>query len=103
MKNKKVKIIKKPIPPEKTVVERRSVRYDFNWVSKKVAWEGFQAWAKEKIPTAATDVTLELLEEWEYDDCYTSLELSWNEVIPNPRYEKEMKKYKKGMIKWKRS
>lgn len=100
---KKVKILVKPVKPEKTVVEHRSTRYDFNWVSKKVSWEGFQVWVKEQVPAGATDVTLELIEDWQYDDCLTSLELSWDEVVPNSRYEKELKKYKKGMEKWRKA
>jgi len=100
---KKVKVMKKPTKPEKMVVERRSVRFDFNWISKKVSWTGFQEWVKDQVPPDATDVTLELIEEWEYDDCLTSLELSWNQTVPNTKYEKELKKYKKEMKKWRTS
>jgi hypothetical protein len=77
IKNKK-KTIKKPLPPVLSMIEHQSVKYEFNWVSKKVSWLGFQEWAAEQIPAGATNVTLELIEEWQYDDCLTALEIAWD-------------------------
>jgi hypothetical protein len=99
----KMKVIRKPTKPDRYVLERQSAVYNFNWVSKKVAWSDFQDWVYEQLPGSATDITLELVEEWMYDDCTTYLELSWNLLVPNSQYEKELKKYEKAMVKWKKS
>jgi hypothetical protein len=96
-------ILAKPEKPKKKITQRQTATFDFNWVSKKVAIETFLAWVKETTPTGAKDVTLELIEDWDYygNDCVTSLELAWDEVIDNPNYEKEMKKYQKKLKAWK--
>lgn len=97
-----MKTVTKPVKPEKRITVRNSTTYDFNWVSKKVAIGNFLAWVKESTPANAKDVTLELVEEWEYDSCLTYLRLEWEEVIPNPHYEKDLKKYEKKLARWKK-
>lgn len=91
-----------PEKPQKRITVRNSATYDFNWVSKKVALGSFLDWVKDTTPANAKDVTLELVEEWMYDDCTTYLQLEWEEVIDNPNYEKELKKYEKKLAKWKK-
>lgn len=84
--------------PNKRINQKASKTYDFHWVSKKVALQEFLDWCKD-IPTDAKEVTLELKEDWEYDDCITYLELEWQENIVNPHYDKQLKKYKKFLVK----
>ena len=81
--------------PKKTVLIAESKSFDFNWASKKVALQHFMQWCYDNVPLGAEDVTLELVEDWQYDDCQTYLEIAWKRKIPNPRYEKELKKYNK--------
>jgi len=95
-------ILAKPEKPQKKITQRQTATYNFDWVSKKVSWDGFLDWAKETIPAGAKDVTLELIEDWQYDDCITYLELSWDEIVTNPNYDKEMKKYERKLAKWKK-
>ncbi len=97
-----MKTLTKPEKPKKRITVRNSATYDFNWVSKKVALDSFLAWTKEVTPANAKDVTLELVEEWMYDDCITYLRLEWEEVIDNPHYEKDLKKYEKKLVRWKK-
>lgn len=93
----------KPIKPRKKIIVEGSATYDFNWVSKKVSWAGFQEWVKEVVPRGAKDVTLELREDWEYDSCFTYLEISWKIKMPNQHYEKELKKFERKMRKWRKA
>lgn len=93
-------MIKKPEKPTKKIVQKNSVTYDFNWVSKKVSLDSFLEWCKESIPKSARSVTLELREDWEYDDCFTYLELEWEETVDNTNYSKDIEKYKKKLAKW---
>jgi hypothetical protein len=81
--------------PTKKITVRQSIDYNFNWVGKKVALDVFNDWCKENIPRGAKDVTLELMEDWEYDSCLTYLQLSWDLEVVNTNYEKEMKKWQK--------
>lgn len=90
----------KPEKPKKKILQKQSATFDFNWVSKKVALDAFLAWIKETIPAGAKDVTLELREDWEYDDCLTSLELAWEEIKSNPNYKRAYKKYQTKLKKW---
>lgn len=92
----------KPEKPKKRIAVRNAATYDFNWVSKKVALDTFLAWCKATIPANAKDVTLELREDWEYDSCLTYLQLEWEEIINNPSYDKDSKKYAKKLAKWKK-
>ena len=92
--------MKKPKKPKKKNTCKKYATYDFHWVSKKVSLEVFQDWCKETIPANAKDVTLELREDWEYDSCMTYLQLEWEEIITNPNYDKQMKKYEKTLSKW---
>jgi hypothetical protein len=96
-------ILAKPKKPEKRITVRRSTDYPFDWTCKKVAFGSFLNWAKGNTPAGAKDVTLELKEEWDYygNDCTTSLELSWDEVVDNPDYERELKKYETKLKRWK--
>lgn len=90
----------KPEKPKKKIIMEDCATYDFNWVSKKVSWEGFQAWVKQIVPRGAKDVTLELREDWEYDDCFTYLKISWKKKVSNLFYDKDLEKYRKNMKKW---
>lgn len=92
----------KPEKPTKKIAVKHSVNYDFDWASKKVSFDGFLAWAKEQIPRGADDVTLELVEHWEYDDVFTYLQIAWKQTEDNPNYDKQMKKYEKSLAKWKK-
>ena len=90
----------KPIKPKKIIEVRHTVSFDFNWVSKKVSLKVFQDWIKNTVPHNAIDVTLELKEDWNYDDCQTSLELAWIAKETDPRYTTNMKKYETKLRKW---
>lgn len=90
----------KPEKPKKKVIIVGSATYDFNWVSKKVSWDGFQEWVRSAVPSGAKDVTLELREDWSYDSCFTYLEISWKKRMLNHHYDKELEKYKRKMKKW---
>lgn len=92
----------KPVKPTKKIIVKHNITYDFDWISKKVSFDGFLAWKKENIPANAKDVTLELVEDWEYDSCFTYLRLEWEQIETNPSYEKELKKYQKKLEKWKK-
>ena len=94
-----MKIITKAKVPEKTIIEQKTATYDFNYVSKKVALATFIEWCEDKVPFGATDITIELQETWEYDDCFTSLELAWTQEVPNPNYESDCKKYEAKLKK----
>lgn len=93
--------ITKPVKPKKRITIRNSATYDFNWVSKKVSLAVFQAWCKDTIPANAKDVTLELVEDWEYDSCFTYLRLEWEETVKNDQYDKQLIKYEKKLKKYK--
>ena len=79
---------KKPIKPTKY-----SKNFPFSFVSPKVSLEYFIEWCKKEIPKSAPDVTIELKEDWNYDDCNCYLEFSWKQKTINENYEKELKKY----------
>jgi len=93
----------KPIKPKKIIDVVHTATYDFNWVSKKVSLDDFQEWIKETVPHKATDVTLELCEDFEYDNQLTWLEVGWTTKEPNPYYLREMKKYETKLRKWKKN
>ena len=86
--------------PKKEVILEGCATYNFSWVSKKVSWAGFQEWVKSVVPKGAKDVTLELREDWCYDDCFTYLEIAWKKKMPNQHFDQEMKKYERKMRKW---
>lgn len=96
-------ILAKPEKPKKRITVRNTAEAPFDWTCKKLSIEFFLNWVKENTPANADDVTLELREDWDYygNDCTVTLELAWNEVIDNPNYEREMKKYKKKLKKFK--
>lgn len=94
----------KPVKPKKKIVIESSANFwDWDFTCKKVSLNHFLDWCKTTIPSKAKDVTIELEEEWQYDDCIVSLKLSWKHVISDPSYEKEMIKYKKKLAKWKKT
>lgn len=81
--------------PSRKITVPRSIKFDFDWISKKVSLTYFMDWCNDNVPANAIDMTLELVEVWEYDDCLTYLEIAWKETIINPDYEKQLKKYNK--------
>jgi len=91
----------KPQKPVKKMMIKSNANFDFNWVSKKVSLDLFNKWCEEVVPAGAVDVTLELKEDWNYDDVSTYLQVSWEVLGENPGYEKQMKKYQKDLAKWK--
>lgn len=95
-------MMQEPKKPEKKIEILHSTTFDFNWVSKKVALSTFTDWVKNAVPKNAKDITLELVEEWQYDDCITYLELAWKEIKDNPNYKKDIAKYEKKLKKWKK-
>lgn len=95
-------MITKPEKPKNKIIQKQYATFNFDWVSKKVHIDTFLDWVKEAIPSGAKDVTLELKEDWEYDDCLTSLELAWEEVVTNINYEREYKRYQSKLKKWKK-
>lgn len=99
-----MKTLTKPEKPKKQITAHKTITFPFDWTSKKVAMGYFLAWVKDNTPAGAKDVTLELQEDWDYYDSsvITSLEIAWNEVIVNPDYDKELKKYEKKLNKWKK-
>lgn len=92
----------KPEKPKKRITVRNSATFNFEWVSKKVSLDHFLDWCKQSVPNKAKDVTLELVEEWMYDDCSAYLQLEWDEVVDDPSYEREIKKYERKLRKWER-
>lgn len=93
----------KPEKPKKRITVRRTADAPFDWTCKKLSIGFFMDWVKQTTPAGAKDVTLELREDWDYygNDCTVSLELAWDEVIDNPNYDSEMKKYEKKLKKFK--
>lgn len=93
----------KPEKPKKRITVRKTADAPFDWTCKKLAIGFFMDWVKQTTPAGAKDVTLELREDWDYygNDCTVSLELAWDEVIDNPNYDSEMKKYEKKLKKFK--
>ena len=88
------------IKPSKKIIVNESISFhEFDFACKKVSLSHFMKWCKEKIPARAQDVTLELVEDWQYDSCFPYLELSWKRKIDNPHYEKELRKYEKELKK----
>jgi hypothetical protein len=96
-------MMKKPEKPTKKIEIQNCATYNFDGVSKKVVLSNFLEWAKKTAPKGSKDITLELVEEWMYDDCYTYLQLAWKEVKDNPHYEYDMVKYKKKLKNGKNS
>lgn len=92
--------MKKPEKPTKKIVQNRVVNYDFNFASKKVSLDSFLEWCLDTIPEGVDNVTIELVENWEYDDCITYLQLGWEEKVTNVSYKKDLDKYKKKLVKW---
>lgn len=87
-------VLAKPKKPEKKItVDGMATFYDWDRFNKIVSLDVFLAWCKTSTPKGATDVSISVDESWEYDDCIVSLELLWKQVVPNPDYEREMKKY----------
>lgn len=90
----------KPIKPKKKIIVNDSARLDFGFTNNKMAISAFLDWVNTTPPKGAFDITIELCEDWCYDDCISSLELSWAKEIINTDYDKELKKYEKKLIKW---
>ncbi len=84
------------------VIEGSATFYDFDFTCKKVSLSHFLDWCKKAAPPKAKDMTLQIREDWEYNDCIVSLELQWKQLIPNRDYDREMKKYQKKLTKWKK-
>lgn len=95
-------MMQEPKKPTKKIEVRKSTLFPFDYVSKKVSLSYFLNWVKENLPKGSKDITLELAEEWCYEDCITSLEVGWTEVQENTSYEKDMVKYEKKLKKWKK-
>lgn len=87
-------------PKKKIIIEGSTPFYDFDFACKKVSLQHFLDWCKKSLPPKAKDVTIEIDETWEYDDCIVSLVLNWKQEIPNEDYKKELKKYYKKLAKW---
>lgn len=85
--------------PDKKIACKKHANFDFNWVSKKVSLKVFNDWCKSTVPLNSKDVTLELVEEWDYDNGITYLKIEWEETMDNPNYEKQLKKYEKQLKK----
>ncbi len=81
--------------PKKYIIGKFSKRFPFSFVSNKVSLEYFMTWCKKEIPKSAIDVTVELCEDWDYDNCDSYLEIAWNQKTLNLNYEKDLKKYNK--------
>ena len=92
--------MKKPIKPKKIINVTQTATFDFNWISKKVSLDVFQKWIKETVPKGATNVTLELCEDFTYDNDLTWLEIGWTVKEANPNYLREMNKYETKLRKW---
>lgn len=94
-------ILAKPKKPEKMItVDGMATFYNWDRFNKSVPLDTFLAWCKTNTPKGATDVVINVDESWEYDDCIVSLELHWKQVVPNPDYEREMKKYDTKLKRW---
>lgn len=97
-----MKQIAKPTKPSKRIVVRERATYNFDWASKKVSLLVFLDWCKNIIPQGAMDVTLELCEDFSYDDEITWLEIAWDKEVKNTFYDIQLKKYEKQLTKWKK-
>lgn len=95
-------MIKALTKPSKKIIIKATASYHFNFVSKKVSWNGFLDWVSENIPHNAQDVTIELMEhKYVADGDEVWLEFSWDKKIKNKHYDKQLKKYKKDLAKYK--
>jgi hypothetical protein len=97
-----MKPIKEPKKPSKRItVKQERIFSDWQtWDKKDALWSTFSNWANRQIPSNATDVKIGIDEDWWYDDCVSSLIISWKEETDNPDYDKEMIKYEKKLVKW---
>lgn len=102
----------KPKKPSKKIELEYSGRFYFDHVSKKISLKFFLDWIKDTAPKGSYDISVSLDEEPEY--CYCDeiccghgttsyLAIYWKRKVPNKLYDKELKKYKKKLVKWKNS
>lgn len=94
--------MKEPIKPEKKIEVSRSKEYNFGHGDRIVPLTTFLAWMQATVPKNVTDLCISLVDE-DSSDYYagpTNLHLSWKEIIDNPSYEKELKKYEKKLLRW---
>ena len=97
MLRKKMKI------PKKINIIKHMKNYPFDFVSKKVALTHFFDWVETCLGDrkSSSNETLHLCEDWEYDDCLTSLQLSWETEELNPKYKQQQIKYEAFLEKQK--
>lgn len=97
--------LREPKKPEKEIRVDKNADFFFTKYNPKISSvKELLDWIEETLPesTEDTSATVELVEEWCYDDCTTYLRLGWSETVPNPNYEKQLKKYEKQLDKWKK-
>jgi len=109
-----MKTLSKPRKPLKKVWITNSASYPFSYNysagtrNGSATVEEFLVWIKKSIPANAKNVRLGLYSDDDYDmdgnmiSSFPKLELTWEEKIDNPIYEKQMKRYEKKLIKWKK-
>lgn len=96
------KELKKPEQPQKRIIVSQSSRLPYASYTS-IPLDEFVSYCK-KTAVDGFNITIEagLDGESYYDGCYCIpfLEMSWEQVIDNPLYDKQMKKYEKAMKKW---
>lgn len=93
----------KPKLPEKEIRVDKNVDYSFpKYIDKVTSVKELLDWIEKTLPEGIADTaaSIQLVEEWIYDDHTTHLRLSWSELVPNPNYDREMKKYERQLKKY---
>lgn len=94
----------KPEPPQKRIIATVEKTFPFDnylyQLRDGAPLADFLNWVKNTLPDGTSDLRIMVNEDWCYDDCTTSLAISWREEIDNPHYDKEMKKFEKAIKKW---
>jgi hypothetical protein len=101
-----MKPIKKPTEPQKTLlIPRSTVCWDIS-INRKIPLEQFLVWIKEEVP-ASNVYNVKIGLDAQYDNNYYGNELSscdlmltWEQEIPNPKYDAQLKQYQKKLAKW---
>jgi hypothetical protein len=93
----------KPKKPEKKIRVDRTADFSFtNYYPKTSSVKELLDWIEETLPDGVKDTgaSIELAQEWAYDDCTSYIRLNWSEVVPNPNYDRQMKKYQTQLDRW---
>ena len=92
----------KPKKPQRKIEVRQEAPYTLN---DDITWAGVPrneiiSWLMNTPPIHALDPRVLLEYRGDYGEDGAYLALAWFEVVDNPNYDKEMKKYQKQLVKW---